>query len=1262
MLRLEGYEVWDLVRETPFSEVYAGIRIDDRLRVVFKRYLGRGAASQGRAQREFELISRIEGEGVVRAVDSCASGDRHVLITERFPGFPLSRFAANRALPLDQFLTIALGIARSLAAVHDARVIHRDVKLSNVLLDPDTLCTCLIDFGISSEFGRAEAGTPPETAEGTLHYIAPEQTGRIGRGVDFRTDLYSLGATLYRLLTGQPPFASKSELELVNAHIALRPQAPADRNARIPFTLSRIVEKLLEKDPELRYQTARGLAADLEECRKQLEATGEIDDALELGLRDASDRLRFPERLYGRERESEALEAAFDRTTHNYVELMLLAGPAGIGKSALVGALRPKLMRTGGYLAEAKFDPDLQERPYAGFATALGTLVDQLLAEGATRVAQWRESLSTALGSLSGVVVELVPSLAYLLEDFSKPTPVDARDARERLALAVNRLIAELARSQHPLVLFLDDLQWADPGSRFLLDALLRSPTQQALLVIGSFRADEVGPEHPLTKVLAAVAARDVPIQRLDLAPLGMAATTSLLADALRRSEADASGLARRLGPKSQHNPLLLRRLAFHLWDRDLIRYEHGRGWTWDEAQLTEAEITDDAAAMVAARVEALPESARNLIAIASLLGSAFELELLVAVAGRDRLDVLQELMQLVDHGLIAPCRLGFKFVHDRLRDSARSKLSAEQIEELHQRAAQLLLESTPPDQLSTCAFRLAEHLAGSLGRLPPTERPRTLEILNLASRLALEQGVAETAAYYLGVARNLLGDEDWESRFPLAFATVLSSAEAAFQLRDFDQTLAFLDELDALALDPPQQVQVVVKRIAVFSMRRSPETAELGLQALDRMGVHFARRPARMRLWLDIVRTDWMLRRPLEEVGRRNASPDPNWVLPLLICSAAGPAFVRHSGALSLQASAYSLRTSLRNGPEQGLPQGLSAYLGCRTSLGRTGNLDRLAAAAAHWSEQDQTLDRALAARFARHLLVDAWTHPRRYVVAQFERVAHEAREIGKLEYVVYACLDQRSFGALAGVRLDELYVPPAALRTVRLGPLYPNYLERTYMWLREGQIDGVDWERERAAIFDRAGESDAGAPFFIVHWVAMLVFLGRFEPASEALEHVWDYVRSGAPFSWAADCVLFRGLCCSQRATRSSGRREARRLRRELGRCLKRMRAWAHIGPDFVHMAQILEAERLRLSLHVTAALSTYAKAAERARSIGYIHHAALCRELRGELLYEQRRPMESRVELIASIELYREWGANTKVAQLQQRADTLCATPRG
>jgi hypothetical protein len=1269
MLNLDGYRVRECIHETPHSAVYTGTRTDDGLRVVLKLYRGaQDDAGTARAQREFELLERIHDAGVVRPVEVRADGDRHILIVEEVPGEPLSRYVDQRRFAVTEVLQIGIGITRSLAAVHDARVIHKDLKPGNILVDLVRGSARLIDFGISAEFGRAERTQAPERVEGTMRYMAPEQTGRVGRGLDFRTDLYSLGVILYELLAGRPPFRAATALELISAHIAVQPRPLVDVDARIPLALSRLVAKLLEKDPERRYQTARGLAADLERCQKQLREAGEIDDDLALGSEDASDRLRFPHRIYGRERECAELEAAFARVAQGARELVLLAGPAGIGKSALPSVLRERLARAGGYLAEAKFDPELRERPYAGFAAAFTGWVEQILPEPRERHAMWGERIRSSVGPIGRALVGLAPNLGYIVPDFPSLPTLPAQEARERLALAVLRFVRAVARTAHPLVLSLDDLQWADAGSLALLGALLRSSEPEALLVIGGFRDNEVDAEHGLSRLLRDVGDAPTPIRRIDLAPLGIGDTARMLAEALGRTPAETEGLARLVGSKSQHNPLLVRRLMFHLWDRNLVRHEHGRGWVWDERSIAEAEITDDAAAMIAARIDALAPQAHELVKVASVIGTLFDPELLASLAGMERADVLPQLMGLVDQGLIAPCREGFKFVHDRLREAAQSRLSGDERAALHHRAARLLLERTPAERVPLICFELAEHLSAALDRLSEEERPRAIDVMHQAGRAALERGAAEPAAHYLGFARALLSEQDWQERRELAFEVQLRSAEAAFQTERFSDCLQMLQTLLALPLAPLQRARVLAQRISIAEVDQSSETLELVLEALRQFGVSWPRTPSRLRARLEVLRTDWVLRGPLDERAfpPRQVS-DMSWLPPVLIISAGIAAMADHSNALACIATGYVLRRYRRYSYSRNPGQPLAAYACFRISVLRSlAGARRYAVATAAWAQLDdsQTQTRSrlgfqnlhasdIRLQFALSLL-HSWLKSRRSVLESFQRVAEDALELGDVEFAYYALHHHAAFAALSGERLPQLARRFELLRRhqPRGGKVVAaQAYQRAYGLLVDGDGSAPD-ETGLQGGTARSEDLNIG-----IQQIAVRCLLGDFARAFAAVERLWPRILgAGAIGSRVADYLLFRGLCHAVRAESTRGYLERRRHLRTVRSCFRQLRTWARSGPDFVHMAQLLQAELAAARGRRPAALQQYRDAAQRARDVGYAHHAALCHERRAALFERMRRGTEAHAELTAAMTLYEEWGARAKVRRLDAQRSAL------
>jgi hypothetical protein len=1258
MLNVRGYQISGRIRDTPHSAVYAGLRMPDGLPVVLKLYRSSRAFESGRASRELELLQRIDSDWVVRPVALVQTAEGAALVLRRARGTPLSRGAKGAKLSIEDFLRIALGIGRGLIAVHGARVIHKDVKPSNVLVDREQQRTCLIDFGICAEFGRAEHSAAPKIAEGTLHYIAPEQTGRLGLGIDFRTDLYSMGATLYELLTGAPPFGRRDGPELMHAHIAQRPRPAAECAPRVPRALSRIVEKLLEKDPELRYQTAHGLVADLEACQKQLEAQGEIDPEMALGTADVSDRLRFPSKLYGREREVEVLRHALGRISHKGVEWVLLAGPAGIGKSSLPAALRDPLLAAGGYMAEAKFDADRRERPYAGFAAAFEGLVNQILAGSSNdRLGAWSERLRHELGSIGAALLELAPSLRYLIDDLRAVPALGGNEERERLALAVVRFVRAAARPAHPLVLFFDDLQWADAGSLGLLSALLCSGKPESLLVIGGYRSDEVGPDDPLMALIHEVASRGVPVETLTVEPLKLADTTAMLADVLGRSSADTAGLARCVGRKTQHNPLLVRRLMFHLWDRDLIRHEHGSGWTWDEQRLAEAEITDDAAAMVAARIDMLSEREHELLRVASLVGAHFDFDALVELSSVDRLDLHPMLMTLVEQGLIAPCPDGFKFVHDRIREAAQSRMDGRERAMLHQQVARLLHERTPQEDLPKVVFQLADHLLGALDLMESNERSEALTVLHLAGATALARGATDTAAYYLERARDLLARDDWE-RGSIASNVYLASIEASLQLRRFEVASGLLSQIEQRPLPPLARAQVIAQRVVLSTFTGRDDPIALALDGLRAFGIRWPRHPSYVRTWIEMVWTHWLFRGPIDERMFPGAPPeDSGWLAPLLILRAVGGQLGIHSNRLACLAVAFALRAHRRSGAARSPGVALSGYANICCTLGsHIARAERYAQATEFWLRRMPAPAIDVRCRLHLDALIYPWVRRRRLMLEPLQAVVEAARELGDLEYVSHAAFQQMALGALAGETIarvrerleeyDRTVCPPTTVAVAR----------RAFDLLLRSPEERVDWGAERAWVSSALAPEDSNVIAPSVLLIASLCVLGQLDLAAETSARLWQaIVVNGALGSLRADHTFYRGFASAALADATRGS-ERRRHLRVLCACLRRLRAWSQHGPDFVHMAAFLEAEMMRSRRRPQAAMRRYEQAARQARSAGYDHHAALIHERRADLLRHANRSTDADMATAEALELYRKWGASAKVCELTgaRRAD--------
>jgi predicted ATPase/signal transduction histidine kinase/tRNA A-37 threonylcarbamoyl transferase component Bud32 len=847
-LPLAEYRVTRSIRESPRSQVFEAVRERDGKPVIAKVFDIEDEADEDRVQHEFELIRSLDFDGVVRAEELRRVGDQLILVLEPVPGVNLAEYAGGRPLPLEAFWPIATQLADILARTHTVRVIHRDIKPTNILIHAHTGRVHLVDFGISVLLENERRHIyNTDVFVGTLPYISPEQTGRTSRSVDFRSDLYSLGVTFYELLTGRLPFESPAPLELIHAHLAREPQPPDTLRPGLPIGLSRLILKLLAKAPEQRYQTAQGLAADLRRLQALSEA-GQDDSTLELGREDLATTLRVPHQLYGRERERAELSKVFNAvagTTDRWT--VALTGPAGIGKSELIRELEAAVVGHGGYMVRGKFDA-VRETPYAGFAEAFTALFEQVLTESDARLDRWRRQLSEGLGNLASVLAELSPTLELILGRQPAPVQLDATESRNRIQIAAERLLGLVCSEGRPLVMVLEDLHCAGPTSIRLLEALVHG-RRGPLLVITSMQLDAVDPEHPVRNFVAELATHPR-ARTIELRGLELPAIEALLTDTLPGT-VDVGPLARILARKTNGVPLFIGQLLEQLAERDLLR-RGPSGWEWDAAQVEAEPIPDDAVAMVSARLDSVSKEARELIRRAACIGTRFDLQRLALVAERSRAELTANLIELEDSGLLARVGTDYHFPHLSVHRAALHGLDPETRRRLHWTIGRELLAitSATDDRL----FEIVDHLAAGLPTEPDEAVRLELADLDLRAGIrALDSGAYDLAHVYLRHGSELTAARraeviergaaapGYELVFRLHFTRAYSLALAGRREeadREFAQLLGW-------KLEDRHYGEVVARRVRLLWLEtRYREAIELGWAGLERLGVDVPRSP----------------------------------------------------------------------------------------------------------------------------------------------------------------------------------------------------------------------------------------------------------------------------------------------------------------------------------------------------------------------------------------------------------------------------------
>lgn len=1277
-VRIPGYEITGHVHDGPRAKIFRGRCELDGRKVVIKTVFGDALSQHALAhlEHEYQTLQRIESPGVIRALDFKSATSFAALILEDVGGKSLKQLLESTSiLSTGTTISLALKLCAAIRDIHSAHIIHKDINPNNVIVNLNTKTVKIIDFGLSTSLPREIAATAiPKLLRGTLAYIAPEQTGRMNRAVDYRSDFYSLGATLYELFTGRPPFAGRDALELIHAHMARPPTPPHDVNPQVPGPISQIIMKLLAKNAEDRYQSIWGVEADLERCLTQWNAHGEIAP-FSIDQSRMHDHFQLTQKLYGRDKEIVSLIDAFDRTSAARAEALFVTGHSGIGKTSLVREVHKPITARRGYFISGKYDQYQRNIPYSALLFALQELIRQLLSEDDASVARWQRSLQQELGANARVLSEMLPELDLIIGERTPVAALGPMENQERLMLLMRKFFAVICQPEHPLVLYLDDLQWADSASLNLLQRLLIDKDLKSFLLIASYRDNEVDVAHPVNILRAQLEAKGAATGEIALSPLAVEHVEQIVRDTLGASAMDGVGLAKLVHEKTGGNPFFVDEFLKSLHAKRLLRFDTVRRcWRCNLDRIRSQAATDNVVDLMTQNIRQLSEATQRALPLAACIGNVFDARILAVVTEQSVDATVQALEEAIRDGMLLPVddlygsrrhsletssrRTSFRFAHDRVQQAAYGLIPPEQRATVHYRLGRLLLAHSGGAVRGKELLPIVDHLNIGRGEARAEERVELAKLNAMAGQEALASAVYDTALAYCNTGIELLGERGWTAHYDVALTLHHEAARAASCSNNPDELRRHFDAVRDNARTPLDKIPVYEAKVARQGMSAVVAALETGIEALQLLNVRLPPRPGRLTLLYYRLRTALVLwwRGP-EKLLDRAPMTDPVHLTELRIIERMLHPSYWFNLKLNFALAYRAVYLCARFGYTPSTPHFYTFYAMTLCSRGSIEKGYRFGEIALKLLKKHDTGKHYAGALLMICVMTKHWKEPSRLAIAPLLEAYRRSLETGDLETAVNGLIDVAYNYFHSGEPLPSLYgtlqtymeILEKPLQSARGRSVVEVYRDATAYLMEADHPKGL------FAHFSDPEETEARArdakPFTFNFFGGFLAI--HFADA----ERAYAYMRECVAHAHTAAGILrfvdmYYGLALVM-IHPTLGGHEQKRNAAAIRATRKRLRRFATHGPaNYLHRSLLLEAECARLDKKYGTAEKHFDEAIKAAKESGHVHEEALALELAGRHYAAQGRELIAQAYIAAAHALYERWGATRKVRWLEQR----------